>query len=199
MKNFLIGLIIVIILAALGYGGWYYFIKKSPEGGKCANTARCESGLNCVSGECSSGKIGSMCKTHDNCQSGLLCLKNACSQKPDYSKYFDKIVISKIKPMLAPGPNNPEIVTTEFNAATDAIEVDVFGVKPTTTGTFYFDLVNSTTGEVAFSSKDRQGPSPINGQDAGTGTSLSGTTPGTYDFNFYFNNELLYTTPITVK
>jgi hypothetical protein len=199
MKNFLIGLIIVIILAALGYGGWFYFIKKSPEGGKCVNASRCESGLNCVSGTCSSGKIGSMCKTHGNCQSGLLCAKQICSKQPDYSQYFDKIVISKIKPGIGPGPNNPETITTEFNAATDAIEVDLAGVKPTTIGPFYFELVNSTTGEVAVSTQNRQGEMSLNGQDRGAGTSLSGTAPGTYDFNFYFNNQLLYTTPITVK
>ena len=29
MKGFLWGLVIVIIIAALGFGGWYYFVKKS--------------------------------------------------------------------------------------------------------------------------------------------------------------------------
>jgi len=198
MKNFLIGLIIVVILAALGFGGWYYFIKKSPEGGKCTADARCDQNLKCVSGKCSSGKVGSACKTHGDCQNGLLCLKNVCSEKPDYSKYFDKITISKIKPGIGPGPNNPETITTEFNAATDAIEVDIVGVKPTTIGPFYFELVNSTTGETALSSKSRMETS-FDGQDRGAGTDLSGTTPGTYDFNFYFNNELLYTTPITIN
>ena len=194
MKNFLIGLIIIIILAALGYGGWFYFIKKSPEGGKCVNASRCESGLNCVSGTCSSGKIGSMCKTHGNCQSGLLCAKQICSKQPDYSQYFDKIVISKIKPGLPPGPNNPETVTTEFTPS-DSIEVDLAGIIPTT-GEFYFELVNSTTGQVALTDQKHQ----LNGHpEQGTGTSLDSVAPGTYDFDFYFNNQLLYTTPVTIK
>ena len=198
MKNFLIGLIVVVILAALGFGGWYYFIKKSPVGGKCTADARCEVGK-CVNSTCSSGKIDSACKTYNDCESGLLCLKNKCAKKPDFSQYFEKIVISKYKKGSGPGPDNPSIVTTEFNSATDSIGIDIVGVKPTTIGPFYFELVNSTTGEVALSTQNRQGEILLNGQDRGAGTDLSGTAPGTYDFNFYFNNELLYTTPITIK
>jgi len=197
MKNFLIGLIVVIILAALGVGGWYFFIKKSPEGGKCTADARCEVGK-CVNNTCSSGKIDSACKTYNDCESGLLCLKNKCAKKPDFSQYFEKITISKYKPGSGPGPDNPSIVTTEFNSATDSIGVDIVGVKPTTIGPFYFELVNATTGETALSSKSRMETS-FDGQDRGAGTDLSGTPPGAYDFNFYFNNELLYTTPITIK
>jgi len=196
MKNFLIGLIIIIILAALGYGGWYYFIKKSPEGGKCANTSRCESGLNCVSGTCSSGKIGSLCKVHSNCQTGLLCSKQICSQKPDYSQYFDKITISKIKPGT---DQTLEAEATSFTASTDGIGVNLIGVKPSTTGTFYYELVNSTTGDVAMSLLYRHGAVPVDGHDTGAGTDFSQVSPGTYDLNFYLNNELLYTTPITLK
>jgi hypothetical protein len=199
MKKFVIGLAVIIVLAAAGLAGWYYFIKKSPEGGKCTNSSRCQTGLKCVDGFCSSGKVNSPCKTYNDCESGLLCLKNKCSQKPDYSKYFDKIMVSKIKPDMGPGPNNPQIITTEFTTGTDAIEVDLVGVKPSTTGQFYFELVNTITGEVALSTQNRQGPTPVNGRDIGSATDLFGVIPGTYDLNFYFNNELLYTSPISVK
>ncbi len=198
MKKILIGLIVILLLIVAGYGFWFYFIKKSPEGGRCTSDAKCEIGK-CVNKSCSSGKLNSACKTYNDCESGLLCLKLKCTQKPDYSKYFEKINISKIKPGSGPGPNNPVIPTTEFNRATDAIEVDIVGVKPATNGKFYFELINSTTGETALSTENRQGAMTISGQDTGTGTDLAGISPGNYDLNFYFNQELLYTTTITVK
>jgi hypothetical protein len=197
MKTFLIALLVIIVLAVIGFGGWYYFLKKSSEGGKCTADARCEVGK-CVSGKCSSGKINSPCSTYNDCEAGLLCLKKICSEKPDFSQYFEKIVISKMKPGLPPGPSNPTTITTEFKI-NDSIEVDVTGVKPTTQGSFYFELVDANTGEVAVSTESRQGAMSISGQDIGTGTDLSGTAPGKYDLNFYFNNELLYTTSITIS
>lgn len=164
----------------------------------CSVKTDCKTGY-CVSGQCTEGKINDACSTYNDCESGLLCLKNKCTQKPDFSKYFEKIVISKIKPGMGPGPGNPETETTEFAAGTDAIEVNLVGVKPATAGQFYFELINSTTGETALSTQTRQGPTSINGHDIGIGTDLTGTAPGSYDFNLYFNNELLYTTSVLVK
>lgn len=196
MKGFLWGLLIVIILAAAGFGGWYYFLKKSPEGGKCRNESLCVQGLKCVNKICSSGKVGSGCVTYKDCESGLLCTKSICTKKPDYSKYFEKVIISKIKPGSGPGPNNPETVTTTFTMA-DAIEIDFVGVKATTVGAFYYEIVDATSGEISRSSQNEQ-TLQLSGQDRGTGTSLDNVSPGQYDLNIYFKDELVYSTMITV-
>lgn len=197
MKGFIWGLIIVVALAFVGFGGWYFFIKKSSEGGVCLNSARCEQGLKCVNKTCSSGKVGSVCVTYKDCESGLLCTKSVCTAKPDYSKYFSNVIISKIKPGSGPGPDNPETITATFTQA-DAIEMDFVGVKSTTVGAFYYEIVNSTSGEISRSSQGEQQLS-FAGQDRGTGTSLDNVVPGDYDLNIYFNNELVYSTQITVN
>lgn len=191
-------IIVIILLAAAGFGGWYYFLKKSPEGGTCRNEARCEQGLKCVNKICSSGKLSSGCVTYKDCESGLLCTKSICSVKPDYSKYFTTVTISKMKPGMGPGTNNPQTVTDTFSIATDAIEIDFAGVKSTTVGPFYFEFVNSTTGEVTRSTKGMM-ETNFEGRDIGSGTDFSGYTPGQYDVNIYFKEELVYSTTITVK
>ena len=196
MKGFLWGLIIVIVLAVAGYAGWYYFLKKSPEGGTCRNESRCEQGLKCVNKICSSGKIGSGCVTYKDCESGLLCTKSICVQKPDYSKYFDKVTISKIKPGSGPGPNNPPTITATFTRS-DAFEIDFGGVKSTTVGPYYFEFVNATTGEVVRSTQGTM-DTKFEGRDTGSGTDLSDLTPGQYDVNVYFNNEIIYSSTFTV-
>lgn len=223
MKSFLWGLTIIIILAGLGFGGWYLFIKKSPEGGNCQSDTKCEQGLKCTNKTCSSGNVGSTCAqkldcksgfcvnnictegkvsnacaTYKDCESGLLCTKSVCTVKPDYSKYFNKIVISKMKPGSPPGSNNPLIQTTNFVASTDAIEIDFMGVKSTTVGDYHIELINSVTGERAFSTQDRM-PTKFEGRDTGTGTDLSGVNAGEYDINVIYNNELVYSTIITVQ
>lgn len=196
MNKVLIVVIVVVVLAAAGFAGWYFFMKKSAEGGGCRNEVQCEQGLKCVKKICSSGKVSSGCVTYKDCAEGLICTKSICTQKPDYTKYFEKVIISKIKPGSGPGPDNPETVTSTFTTA-DAIEMDFVGVKATTVGEFYYEIVDSTSGEISRSSKNEQALE-LSGQDRGTGTSLDNVTPGQYDLNIYFKDELVYSTTITV-
>lgn len=221
MKNFIIGLVVVIILAALGFGGWYFFLKKSPEGGACTFDSKCEAGLKCankfcssgktgsscaaktdctsgfcVTGKCTEGKQGETCTTYKDCQEGLLCTKGTCSPKPDYSQYFDKVMISKMKPGLPPGPNNPTTVTDTFSAATDAIEFDFVGVKPSTVGPFYVEFANPTTGVAIGDTKGME--TKFDGHDTGMGTDFNQITPGQYDVNVFFQDQMIYSTKITV-
>lgn len=196
MKGFLWGLLIIIVLAAAGFGGWYFFLKKNPEGGKCRNPSLCETGLKCVNKICSSGKLGSNCVARMDCVSGLLCTKSICAQKPDYSKYFEKVVISKMKPRTKPDPNNLSI-TNIFSAATDAIEVDFTGVKTTTVGPFYFEFVNPVTGKIVRTTNGHMNTN-FEGRDTGAGTDLSDFVPGEYDVNIYYKDEFVYSTTITV-
>lgn len=220
MKGFLWGLLIIIILAVAGFGGWYYFLKKVPEGSKCVTSSKCEEGLKCLNKICSSGKTGSSCEQKTDCtgqfcvknictegkltnacvgsadcQTGLLCLKNACAAKPDASAYFDKMVTSKMKPGTKPESSNLTITST-FSAATDAIEMDFTGVKTTTVGAFYYEFVNTTTGATRSSKNEQQ--LAFEGRDHGTGTDLANLTPGEYDLNIYFKDAVIYSTKITV-
>lgn len=188
-------IVIVVLLVAVGFAGWFFLIRKSGEGGRCKNTGKCQTGLRCVDYTCSSGKTGSVCKTYNDCQSGLYCKSSQCAQLPSYTQYFDKIKISKMKPGMPPGPNNVPVETTEFKA-TDGIEMDLVGVKSTTNGSFYFTLTDPVTGEVAMSGKNNK--QQLSGQDRGTGTDLP-VSPGKYDLNFFFNDELVYTTQITIS
>lgn len=215
-------ILILVLLALAGFGGWYFLTKKSAEGGACNSNSKCENGLTCANKICSSGKVGStcenkngcktgycvngkctegkvadVCSTYKDCASGLYCKQGTCTMPPDYTKYFGSIKISKIKPGSGPGVDNPEIATTTFTSA-DAIEIDFIGVKSTTVGDFYYEAVNSSTGELAISGKDREGIQQFKGQDRGVGTDLSNVSAGTYDLNIYFKNELVYTTQITV-
>jgi len=222
MKNVLIAIVVVVILAVAGAAGWFFLIKKSAEGGRCSNDSRCETDLKCLNQRCSSGqkgssctqksdcqtgycvnnlctegKAGNACATYKDCEEGLLCTKGACSVKPDYSKYFEKIQISKFKPGIPPGPDNVSVPTTEFKQ-TDGIGIDFIGVKPTTAGEFYYEFVNPITGEIIRSSKNEIGILKIEGQDRGAGTDLSNLSPGEYDLNIYFNNEFVYNSQITI-
>jgi len=240
-------ILIVVILLAIGVGGWYFFLKKSVEGGTCNSDTKCETGLTCankvcssgaagsscdnkdscktdycvnnkctegkrgdscsvktdcaasycVSGKCTEGIAGDVCSAHKDCGSGLYCKTGACATPPDYSKYFDKVVISKMKPGLPPGPSNPITVTNTF-ATTDSIEIDFSGVKETTVGDFYFDVVDSNTGELAMSLKNQGGIQQFSGQNRGVGTDLNHVPAGTYDLNIYFKDELVYTSQIIV-
>jgi len=222
MKNILIVILVIILLGAAGTAGWYFFLKKSPEGGSCQSAKRCEQGLKCANKICSSGKVGAACAQKSDCQSGfcvnntctegkegdtcatykdcessLLCTKSICTKKPDYSKYFDKVTVSKIKPGMPPGPSNPATPTTTFSKQ-DAIEVDFGGVKTTTVGPYYFEFVNSTTGETVNSTKGLMDTN-FEGRDTGSGTDFSTMASGEYDLNVYFQNELVYSVVITLQ
>lgn len=165
------------------------------EGEVCGGQTACQTGLKCINNVCSSGKIGSACATYKDCQSGLNCIKSVCSNPPSYTKYFSKITISKMKPGLPPGPNNVPVPATEFKT-TDAIEIDI-NVKPGTTGTIYYELVNSITGLTEFSSPG--GKQALRPGNWGTGFGIPSGLLGDYDINIYYNDELVYTAPITIS
>lgn len=221
MKKMIISIIIVVVIAAAGLAGWYLFFKNNSEGGNCNSDKQCENSLKCVNKTCSSGKTGSVCSaktdcqtnfcvsgkctngqendaciTYKDCDKNLLCQKGLCSIRPDYSKYFDKIVISKMKPGMPPGPDNPTIVTNEFSK-NDGIEIDFRGVKSETIGDYYIEIVNATTGEVENSTANMD--TKFEGRDTGMGTDLQILLLGIYDLNVYFKNGLIYTTQIIIK
>ena len=97
---------------------------------------------------------------------------------------------------MPPGPNNVPIVTTEFKANIDAVEVDFTGVKATTKGEFYIEIIDSTTGEALVSSSENK--QSFEGRDIGTGMGIPTAQSGEYDLNVYLNNELIYTTVIRI-
>lgn len=221
MRKTIIVILILVVIIGAGAGIWYYYAnKKSSEGGKCVNSNKCETGLACVNSKCSSGRkdspcnsksdcqtafcaknlctegeIGDICATYKDCQTGLLCKNSVCSKEPEYSKYFDSITISKIKPGMPPGPNNIPVETTEFKASSDAIEVDL-AVKQGVKGTFYAEVIDPITGESVFRNETQE---ITQAGDRGTGFALpSGTKAGEYELDIYFNDELVYTTTIKV-
>jgi len=221
MKKIITILIIVIVLCLAGAGGWYFFSKKNSEGGVCASDSKCQEGLKCINkicssgevdsvclqksdcktqlcvdGRCTEGKVGDSCVTYNDCLPGLLCQKSLCITPPDSAKYFNKVIISKMKTGMPPGPDNMPVETTEFKDG-DGIEVDFRGVKPTAKGDLYYDFIDAVTGETVVTSKD-QWELKLAGQDTGFGTDIR-MGAGVYDFNLYFNNELVSTTQITVK
>ena len=215
----IIGVILLILI--LVFVGWQFLNKKSAEGGACKSVNNCEAGLKCINNTCSSGKAGSVCisktdclvpfcvggkctegkkddacSTYKDCEKGLFCKAGVCSEPPSYSQYFTKIVISKMKIGLPPGPDNIPIATTEFKT-TDAIEIDITGVKSTTRGEFYYEAVDTVTGEVVFTSSGY--PQKIEGRDIGTGSDMPRVIgKGEFDLNIYYNNEMVYTTVIKV-
>ena len=221
MKKIVIIIFVIIILAVLGLGGWYFFLRKLPEGAVCKNTESCETGLKCANKICSSGEVGSSCEikadcktnfcvtnkctegkkddtcsTYKDCEKGLFCKKGVCSEPPSYSQYFNKIVISKMKLGMPPGPNNIPVPTTEFKT-TDAIEIDFVGVKSTTKGEVYYEAINPITGEIAFTSSGYK--QKLEGRDTGTGSDLPRVVgKGEFDLNIYYNDEMVYTTTIKV-
>lgn len=195
-KNFVLPIIIIIILV-LVFLGWQFLFKKNAEGGACKSENNCQTGLKCVSNTCSSGKTGSVCLTYKDCEKGLFCKTAVCSEPPSYSQYFTKIVISKMKVGLPPSPDNIPTPTTEFKT-TDAIEIDIVGVKPATVGEFYYEAVDTTTGETVFTSSSN--PQEINGGDIGTGSDMPRVVgKGEFDLNIYYNDEMVYTTVIKVS
>ncbi len=184
-------------MAALVLFGAGCATKPSQEGEECNAKKVCAEGLKCAGNLCSSGKLSSSCANYKDCQSGLYCLKSVCSNPPSYKKYFDKITISKMKQGLPPGPNNIPIPTTEFKT-TDAIEIDIVATKEVVAGeTLYYELVNSTTGEIEMSSAGYK-QKVVQG-NWGTGFGIQSNLLGNYDLNIYFNNELIFTTPITIS
>ncbi|HAI74594.1 MAG TPA: hypothetical protein DCS28_00355 [Candidatus Moranbacteria bacterium] len=166
------------------------------EGGTCTADANCQTGLKCVTGKCSSGKVGSVCATYKDCNTELYCVKSACSNPPSYSKYFNKIVISKMKAGMPPGPKNIPVPATEFSATTDAVEIDV-QPKAGVTGDLYYELVDSTTGQTTLSSADSK--MKIDPRGGGTGFGVPYGTIGNFELNVYFNGELIYTTAIKIN
>lgn len=212
-------LVIILLIGIGGYAGWSVYLRKLPAGETCRTDNRCVNGLKCLSGKCSSGAIGSFCgtktdcklgfcvnskcsegkagdscSTYKDCQEGLLCKQALCTVKPSYTKYFDKIAVSKIKMGMPPGPNNVPVATTRF-ARTDAIEIDITDSK-NTTGQFWVELVNPVSGEKIITTDKQHIGSPM----AGTGLGVpGGIESGEYELNVYFNNELVYTTNITIQ
>lgn len=217
-KAVIIIVILLIVVAATGVGGWYFFLKKSTEGGSCQSDARCETGLKCISNVCSSGNkgskcsvkfdcktafcvngtctegtVGEACNTYKDCTTGLLCKSKVCTEKPTYTKYFDRIDIGKMKIGMPPGPDNIPVAATEFRISTDAIEVDITNSKKTS-GEFYIEVIDPITGEKVFNTEKQQ-----ISDSCGTGFGLpTNTKPGEYELNVYFNNELIYTVNITL-
>ena len=165
------------------------------EGQSCNTAQTCETGLKCINNVCSSGRIGSACSTYKDCSTGLFCIKSVCSNPPSYTKYFNKITISKMKQGMPPGPNNMPIPTTEFKTI-DAVEIDL-DVKLGITGTLYYELVNSTTGITEMSSASYKQKLRVGGW--GTGFGIPGGLTGDFDLNVYYNDELVYTVPIKIS
>jgi len=217
-KAAIIIVVVLVVIAAAGVGGWYFFLKKSAEGGSCRSDTKCETNLKCISNVCSSGnkgskcvakadcktgfcvserctegKAGQACGTYKDCQAGLLCKSKLCTEKPSYTKYFDKIDIGKIKPGSPPGPNNVPVATTQFNAVTDSIEVDITNSKKTS-GEFYIEIIDPISGEKVFTT-DKQQISDSRG--TGFGMPMN-TVAGEYELDVYFNNELIYSVNITL-
>jgi len=217
--NIVVIAIIVVLLIILGLFAYFSYTKKSPDGGACRSTKNCESGFSCVNKKCSSGKKGSACNSKNNCKTSfcvknlcmdgeegdtcvtykdckenMICKNTVCQGMPDYSRYFDKVTISKIKPGIPPGIENPPVETTIFTL-NDAIEIDLL-VKEGTIGNLYAE-VNETTGGLVFRNETQEINQP---GDRGTGFALpTNTKPGEYVLNIYFNNEIIYSVPITVK
>jgi hypothetical protein len=168
----------------------------SVEGGTCTTDANCETGLKCITGKCSSGKVNSVCATYKDCNAGLYCVKSVCSNPPSYSKYFNKIVIAKMKNDTPPGPKNIPVPATEFSAATDAIEIDI---EPKTgiTGELYYELIDSTTGQTTLSSANNK--MKVDPRGGGTGFGIPFGTVGDFELNIYFNSELIHTVAVKIN
>lgn len=221
MKKIINTIFVIVIIMVIGVGAWYFFMRKLPEGAVC-NGGNCETGLKCLNKICSSGIAGSSCEaktdcksnfcvnnkctegkkdnvclTYKDCETGLFCKKGTCSEPPSYSQYFSKIVVSKMKVGTPPGPDNLPVITTEFKT-TDALEIDFIGVKSTTIGKAYYEVIDQVTGEVLFSSSGYK--IDMQGRDIGTGSDLPRSVgEGVFDLNIYYNDELIYTTVITIS
>ena len=166
-------------------------------GDNCSSKADCKTAF-CVSSKCTDGKLSDACSTYKDCDSGLYCKQGACATPPDYTKYFSTIVISKMKPGMPPGTDNPTTVTNTFSSSNDAVEIDFRGVKTTTIGEYHIEIVDSITGEVARNTKEEM-DTEFDGQDTGMGTDMNGVKSGTYDLNIYLMEELIFTTQIIIS
>lgn len=166
------------------------------EGGICTADANCETGLKCITSKCSSGKVNSACATYKDCNTGLYCVKSVCSNPPSYSKYFNRIIVSKMKVGMPPGPNNIPIQATEFSAATDAIEIDV-EPKAGVTGELYYELIDSTTGQTTMSSASNK--MKIDQRGGGTGFGIPMGIAGDFELNIYFGSELIHTVAVKIN
>ncbi len=196
-------IIVILGLALLAAGCGSTANKTTPvaqnqpakEGQSCSAAQTCETGLKCISNICSSGAAGSACTSYKDCSTGLYCIKSVCSNPPSYTKYFSKITVSKMKQGMPPGPNNMPIPATEFKT-TDAVEIDV-NAKPGISGTLYYELINSTSGLTEMSSAgDKQ---TVRSGNWGTGFGIPYNLTGDFDLNVYYNDELVYTVPITIS
>ncbi len=171
-------------------------VSLSVEGGTCTADANCETGLKCITGKCSSGKVNSACATYKDCNTGLYCVKSVCSNPPSYSKYFNRILVSKMKVGMPPGPNNIPAQATQFSAATDAIEIDV-EPKAGVTGELYYELVDSTTGATTMSSASNK--MKVDQRGGGTGFGIPMGITGDFELNIYFGSELIHTVAIKIN
>lgn len=170
------------------------FCAEGRKGSACLSKDDCTTRF-CVLNKCADGKNGDACATYKDCDGGLFCQKGMCQAPPDYSKYFNKVIISKMKPGLPPGPDNIPVATSEFKN-TDALEIDFSGVKPSNKSEFYFEIVDAVSGEVAMGMNGFK--QKFDGHDFGTGTDIRMLEAGDYDINIYVDNEIAYTTQIKV-
>lgn len=165
------------------------------KGDSCSTKEDCLTD-HCVNNKCTEGKKDDACLTYKDCEKGLYCREAICSEPPSYSQYLSKIVISKMKTGMPPGPDNIPVPTTEFKT-TDGLEIDFVGVKSATKGEFYYEAVDLVTGEVVFTTSEHK--QRLEGMDTGTGIDLPRILGvGEYELNIYFNDEMIYTTIIKV-
>ena len=101
-----------------------------------------------------------------------------------------------MKAGMPPGPKNIPVPSTEFSAATDAIEIDV-EPKAGITGELYYELIDSTTGQTTLSSASNK--MKIDQRGGGTGFGVPFGTIGDFELNIYFNNELIHTVAVKIS
>ncbi len=99
-----------------------------------------------------------------------------------------------MKAGLPPGPNNIPMATTEFKKATDAMEIDV-AVKSGVKGEFYAEVIDPISGEKIIDTPKQQ---ITQAGGWGTGFGLPNVA-GDFELDVYFNGELVYTTPVTIR
>jgi len=186
-----LALIIVIVL-----GAWY-FMKKSPRniGSTCSSNLMCKSGI-CVNQKCTEGQKDDVCRSYTDCDKGLSCKANICSEIPDSSVYFNKVVISKMNPLLPVSPDNQVTEAAAFKT-TEGVEVAFVGVKAEAKGAYYIELARSDNREIALTTRHLP-ETKLEGKDTNTAVNISRIEPAEYDLNVYLNSELIYTTPITI-
>jgi|GEM_PF-1776178 len=113
-----------------------------------------------------------------------------------YTKYFNSITISKLKPGL-PGPENTPVEATEFKAVADVLQID-FDVKQEVNGEVYYELINSANGEKAMSSENNKMKITA-GVKNSIGFQIPASLTGDFKLNIYFNGESVYEVPIKIS